>query len=345
MNPSIECRAGVRALVWGQPPQTFGTALQYATGSKDHNVQLRQLALDKGLSLSEHSLTKTNGKGEILCATEEQVYKTLGLPWIPPELREDRGEVQAAKANKLPKLIELKDIKADLQVHSTWSDGKLSMLEMAQAAAKRGIKVIAFTDHSVSLGVTGGLSMDEHKKQAAEIKKIQKQLGDSILVLHASEVEIKADGALDYPDEFLASLDLVLASMHSSLRQPREKVTQRMLNAIRNPHVDIIGHPTGRLIPDREGADLDMDAVLKAAAESGVALEINAHPSRLDLDDMYARRAKDMGIPISINTDAHSEGDFDMLFYGVATARRAWLTKNDVINCWPTDKLLKWLKR
>ncbi|MBI5841091.1 MAG: DNA polymerase/3'-5' exonuclease PolX [Chloroflexi bacterium] len=345
MKASIEFTDGVRAQVWVHPPEKFGTALQYATGSKDHNVQLRQLALDKGLSLSEHSLTKTSGKGEILCATEEQVYKTLGLPWVPPELREDRGEVQAARANKLPKLIELKDIKADLQVHSTWSDGKLSMLEMAQAAAKRGIKVIAFTDHSVSLGVTGGLSMDAHKKQAAEIKKIQKQLGDSILVLHASEVEIKADGTLDYPDEFLAGLDLVLASMHSSLRQPREKVTQRVINAIRNPHVDIIGHPTGRLIPDREGADLDMDAILNAAAESGVALEINAHPSRLDLDDVYARRAKDMGIPISINTDAHSEGDFDMLFYGVATARRAWLTKNDVINCWPTDKLLKWLKR
>jgi DNA polymerase (family 10) len=341
---SIEFHDGVRAQVWVHPPEKFGTALQYATGSKDHNVQLRQLALDKGLSLSEHSLTKTNGKGEILCATEEEVYKTLGLPWIPPELREDRGEVQAAKANKLPKLIELKDIKADLQTHSTWSDGKLSMLEMARAAAKRGMKVIAFTDHSVSLGVTGGLSMEDHKKQAAEIKKIQKQLGDSILVLHATEVEIKADGTLDYPDEFLASLDLVLASMHSSLRQPREKVTQRTINAIRNPQVDIIGHPTGRLIPDREGADLDMDAVLNAAAETGVALEINAHPARLDLDDMYARRAKELGIPISINTDAHSEADLDMLFYGVATGRRAWLTKNDVINCWPTEKLLKWLK-
>jgi DNA polymerase (family 10) len=219
------------------------------------------------------------------------------------------------------------------------------MLEMAQAAAKRGIKVIAFTDHSVSLGVTGGLSMDDHKKQAAEIKKIQKQLGDKILVLHASEVEIKADGSLDYPDEFLASLDLVVASLHTSLRQPREKVTQRVLNAIRNPHVDIIGHPTGRLIPDREGADLDMDVVLNAAAETGVALEINAHPSRLDLDDVYARRAQELGIPISINTDAHSEADFDMLFYGVATARRAWLTKKDVINTWPKKKLLDWLKK
>jgi len=342
---SIEFTDGVRAQVWVHPPEKFGTALQYATGSKDHNVQLRQIALDKGLSLSEHSFAKTRSNGEIFCATEEEVYETLGLPWIPPELREDRGEVQAAKANKLPKLIELKDIKADLQTHSTWSDGKLSMLEMARAAAKRGMKVIAFTDHSVSLGVTGGLSMDDHKKQAAEIKKIQKQLGDSILVLHASEVEIKADGTLDYPDEFLATLDLVVASLHTSLRQPREKVTQRVINAIHNPHVDIIGHPTGRLIPDREGADLDMNAVLNAAAESGVALEINAHPARLDLDDVFARRAKELGIPISINTDAHSEADLDMLFYGVATARRAWLESKDVINTWPTKKLLDWLKK
>ncbi len=342
---SIEFTDGVRAQVWVHPPEKFGTALQYATGSKDHNVQLRQIALARGLSLSEHSFAKVKGKGEIFCATEEEVYETLGLPWIPPELREDHGEVQAAKANKLPKLIEVKDIKADLQTHSTWSDGKLSMLEMAQAAAKRGIKVIAFTDHSASLGVTGGLKMEDHKKQAAEIKKIQKQLGDSILVLHASEVEIKADGTLDYPDEFLATLDLVLASMHTSLRQPRDKVMQRVINAIRNPHVHIIGHPTGRLIPDREGADLDMEAILNAAAETGVALEINAHPSRLDLDDMYARRAKELGIPISFNTDSHSEGDFDNLFYGVATARRAWLTKEDVINTWSTKKLLEWLKK
>ncbi len=344
MKSSIEFSDGVRAQVWVHPPEKFGTALVYATGSKDHNVRLRELALAKGLSLSEHSLTKTNGKGEILCATEAEVYKTLGLPWIPPELREDRGEVQAAQANKLPKLIEVKDIHADLQTHSTWSDGKLSMLEMAQAAARRGMKVIAFTDHSQSLGVTGGLSIQDHKKQAAEIKKVQEKLGDSILVLHATEVEIKADGKLDYPDDFLASLDLVLASLHTSLRQPREKVTQRVLNAIRNPNVDIIGHPTGRLIPDREGADLDMEALFKAAAESGVAMEINAHPARLDLDDTYARRAKDLGILLSINTDSHSESDFDMLPYGVATARRAWVEPKDVINCWPTKKLLDWLK-
>jgi DNA polymerase (family 10) len=340
---SIEFSDGLRAQVWVHPPQNFGTALQYATGSKDHNVRLRELALDQGLSLSEHALTRTDGSGEITCATEAEVYAALGLPWIPPELREDRGEVQAAKAGKLPKLIEVRDIRADLQVHSTWSDGKLSIVEMAREAAKRGIRVIAFTDHSVSLGVTGGLSMEDHQKQAEEIKKAQQELGDSIRILHASEVEIKADGRLDYPDEFLASLDLVLASLHTSLRQPREKVTQRLINAIRNPQVDIIGHPTGRLIPEREGADLDMEAVLGAAAESGVALEINASPYRLDLEDIYARRAKDLGIPISINTDAHSAADLDMLHFGVATARRAWLSAEDVINTWPTEKLLDWL--
>ncbi|MGE5465202.1 MAG: DNA polymerase/3'-5' exonuclease PolX [Syntrophothermus sp.] len=341
---SIEFNDGTRAQLWVHPPEKFGTALVYATGSKDHNVRLREIALAKGLSLSEHSFARIKGKGEIFCATEEEVYKTLGLPWIPPELREDRGEIQAARANKLPKLVEVKNIKADLQTHSNYSDGKLTMLEMAKAAAKRGIKVIAFTDHSISLGVTNGLSMERHKLQAAEIKKAQKQLGDKILILHATEVEIKADGTLDYPDEFLATLDLVVASLHTGLRQPREKVTQRLLNAIRNPHVDIIGHPTGRLIPDREGADLDMDAILAAAAETGVALEINAHPSRLDLDDIYARRAKDLGIPISINTDAHSETDLDVLPYGVATARRAWLEAKDVINCWTKARLLKWLK-
>jgi DNA polymerase (family 10) len=341
---SIEFADGMRAQVWVHRPQKFGTALQYATGSKDHNVQLRQLALDKGLSLSEHALTKVDGSGEILCATEEEVYAALGLPWIPPELREDRGEVQAARAGRLPKLIEVSDIRSDLQTHSTWSDGQLSMLDLARAAARRGIRVIAFTDHSQGLGMVGGLTVEKHGEQAAEIQQIQKVLGDSIRVLHATEVEIRADGTLDYPDEFLATLDLVVASLHTSLRQERDKVTERLLCAVRNPHVDIIGHPSGRLIPDRPGADLDMDAVLEAAARSGVALEINASPFRLDLEDIYAKRAKEMGIPISINTDAHSEADLDMLPFGVAIARRAWLTARDVINTWSTDELLGWLK-
>lgn len=341
---SVEFGDGVRAQVWVHPPEKFGTALQYATGSKDHNVRLRELALDRGLSLSEHALTRTDGSGEIRCGTEEEVYTALGLPWIPPELREDRGEIQAAQAGQLPRLIEVKDIHADLQVHSTWSDGKLSMLEMARAAARRGLRVIAFTDHSISLGVAGGLSMEDHRKQQAEIQKVQRTLGNSIRVLHATEVEIKADGTLDYPDDFLASLDLVLASLHTSLRQPRQKITQRLLQAVRNPHVDIIGHPTGRLLPDREGADLDMEVVLAEAVQSGVALEINADPARLDLDDNTARRARDMGIPLSINTDAHAAAGLEALPFGVAIARRAWLTRKDVINAWPVDKLLKWLK-
>jgi DNA polymerase (family 10) len=342
---SVEFGDGVRAQVWVHPPERFGTALQYATGSKDHNVELRELALTKGLSLSEHALTRTGDGGEILCATEEKVYNALGLPWIPPELREDRGEVQAAKAGTLPRLIEIADIRADLHTHTTASDGKSSVLEMAEAAARRGLKVIAITDHSGGLGVAGGLDLARHKKQAEEIRRAQEKLGDTIAILHGSEVEIKADGTLDYPDEFLASLDLVIASLHVSLRQPREKVTRRALNAIHNPHVDILGHPTGRLYPDREGADLDMDAVLKAAAETGTALEINSHPARLDLDDVFARRAKEMGIPIAINTDAHSDADFELVFYGVAGARRAWLTKEDVINAWPKERLLAWLKK
>jgi len=341
---SVEFSDGVRAQVWVHPPQEFGTALQYATGSKDHNVLLRQIALDQGLSLSDHSFKKVKGGKEIFCATEEAVYETLGLQWIPPELREGRDEVALAKANKLPKLIEVKDIKSNLHMHSTYSDGKLSMIDMAKAAIKRGLKVIVFSDHSVSLGVANGLSIERHKQQAAEIKKIQKQLGDQILILHSSEVEIKADGSLDYPDEFLASLDLVVASLHSSLRQPREKITERLLQAVNNPHVDIIGHPTGREIPDREGADLDMEAILQAAAKSGVAMEISASPWRLDLDDIHARRARELGVLLSINTDAHSEEDYDVLHYGVAIARRAGVTKNDVINTWSADKLVKWLK-
>jgi DNA polymerase (family 10) len=341
----VEFGDGVRAQVWVHPPERFGTALQYATGSKDHNVALREFALKKGLSLSEHALTRVDGEGEILCAKEEEVYTALGLPWIPPELREDRGEVEAAKAGRLPDLIEVKDIIGDFHIHTIWSDGTLSVMEIAKAAIRRGRKVIAVTDHSVGLGIAGGLDLARHEKQAEDIRRAQEQLGGAITILHGSEVEIKADGTLDYPDEFLAGLDLVVASLHVGLRQPREKVTERALKAIRNPNVDIIAHPTGRLLPDREGADLDMEAVFAAAAQTGVALEINSHPSRLDLDDPHARRAKELGIPIAINTDSHSEEDLDRLFYGVAIARRAWLTKEDVINTWSVVKLRSWLKK
>ena len=340
---SVEFTHGIQAQLWVHPPAHWGTALQYATGSKDHNVRLRELALKQGLSLSEHALTRSDGS-EIHCATEEAVYAALGIPWIPPELREDRGEVQAALAGKLPRLVEVGDIRAELHSHTTWSDGKLTILELARAALARGLKILAISDHSHSLGVVRGMTPQDVTQQRQEIQAVQTELGDSIRLLQGVEVEILADGSLDYPDEVLAGLDIVTASLHSSLRQPREKVTERLLLAIRNPHVDIIGHPTGRLLPNREGADLDMDAVLSAAQQSGVALEINAHPARLDLEDIYARRAIEMGIRLAINTDAHSQSDLELLHFGVATARRAWVEPQHVLNAWPTDRLLSWLK-
>jgi DNA polymerase (family 10) len=340
---SVEFTHGLQAQLWVHPPEHWGTALVYATGSKDHNVRLREYALKQGYSLSEHSLKQEDGK-EIFCTHEEEVYKTLGLPWIAPELREDRGEVQAAIKGTLPNLIELRDIKSELHSHSTWSDGKLTIREMAEAAIKRGYKMMAITDHTNSLGITQGMKPADVKKQRLEIDEVMKDLGDSIYILQGAEVEIKSDGSLDYSDEVLSGLDIVIGSIHSGLRQPREKITERLIKAMHNPHVDIIGHPTGRLFPDREGSDLDMDAVLAAAAQTGVALEINAHPARLDLDDVHARRAIEMGIKLSINTDAHSDTDMDLMHFGVSTARRGWVEAENVINSWSVKQLLKWLK-
>jgi DNA polymerase (family 10) len=341
---SVELRNGLRVQLWIQPPERFGAVLQFATGSKDHNVHLRELAQSKGLSLSEQRLLREDGK-EILCATEDEVYQHLGLPWIPPELREDRGEVQAALAGRLPELVRMEDMRADLHSHSTWSDGQASILEMAQAAHQAGLKVLAITDHSGGLGITGGPAASDLPRQRAEIAAAQRQVGDGLRILQGSEVEIKADGTLDYPDEVLASLDIVIASLHTSLRQPRDQVTRRLLGVIRNPHVDIIGHPTGRLYPDREGADLDMEAVLTAAAQHGVAMEINADPWRLDLDDIYVRRAIELGGNLTINRDAHSTEAVGRLEFGVATARRGWATPERVVNTWSDERLLEWLQK
>lgn len=339
---SVELTNGLQADLRVLPPDRFGTLLQYFTGSKEHNVKLRELALDKGLSLSEHAFTRKNGQ-EILCATEAEVYKVLGLPYIPPEMREDRGELQAAHRNGLPRLIDVKDLQSDLHAHSTWSDGKLSVREMTMAARARGLKCLAITDHSQSLGVTNGLTVERLRSQRREIDAAQADLGAGFSLLQGAEVEIRADGQLDYDDAVLEDLDIVVASLHTSLRQERDKITARLLKAIESRHVDIIGHPTGRLLPDREGADLDMDAVLRAAADSGVALEINANPERLDLDDVYARRALELGCLLAINTDAHHSDHFDLAHFGVGTARRAWAAAENVINTWPTEKLLHWL--
>lgn len=327
------------------PVERWGTLLVYFTGSKDHNVKLREMALKRGLSLNEHAFTPVAGGSEILCATEEEVYRRLGLPFIPPRLREDRGEIEAAQNGRLPVLVEENDIQTDLHMHTTWSDGSLSVLEMARAAQARGLRGVVITDHSVSLGIANGLSVERLRQQSAEVRAADVAMGPDFRVLHGTEMEIRADGSLDFPDDVLAELDVVIASLHTALGQPREQVTQRLLNAIRNPHVDIIGHPTGRLLPDRAGADLDMDAIIAAAAETGTILEINANPARLDLRDVHARMAIEKGVKIAIDTDAHSAGEFELLPYGVATAQRGWASAADVVNTWPMEELLRYLDR
>lgn len=340
---SIELSNGLKLQLWTQAPANFGSLLQFVTGSKDHNVRLRELALKQGWSLSERGLTGPDGKLASY-TDEDSLYKALGLLWIPPELREDRGEIQAAQKGKLPVMLDISDRTAELHCHSTWSDGTASIRDMALAARQRGLKMLAITDHSASLGITGGLKSEDLRRQRTEIDRVQEELGDSILLLQGTEVEIKADGSLDYPDEVLAQLDIVIASLHVSLRQPRQEITTRLLKAMHNPHVDMIGHLTGRLLPNREGADLDMDAVLNAARETGLALEINANPARLDLDEVYSRRAVEMGIPLSINTDAHSPDELDLFEYGVSVARRAWIEPDRVLNCQTPDEIIAWLQ-
>ncbi|MFW5691102.1 MAG: DNA polymerase/3'-5' exonuclease PolX [Chloroflexota bacterium] len=347
---SVELLDGLQVDLRVLPQERWGTAMQYFTGSQAHNVKIRQIALDNGYSLNEHALSPVDSSGEIipdaekiLCATEAEVYERLGLSWVPPELREDNGEIDAARQTALPDLITLADIRADLHMHTTYSDGQLDVRGMAEAALARGREHICITDHSRSLGIANGLSIERLMALGEEIQRVNAEMDGRITILWGTEMDIKADGSLDYPDEILAQLDFVIASLHTNLRQPREQVTERLLNAIRNPHVDLIGHPRAQMIPDRDPVDADMDAVLEAAAAHGVALEINANPRRLDLEAAYARRAVEMGIPLSINTDAHTEDQMDLLHYGVRTARRGWVRAENVINTWPLDKLRGWL--
>lgn len=327
------------------PPERWGTLLSYFTGSKEHNVRLRELALKRGLSLNEHAFSRQDGGPDILCASEEEVYATLGLPTIPPTLREDRGEIEVALNGRLPTLIQQADIISDLHMHTTWSDGRLSVREMAAAARARGLQYVVITDHTASLGIANGLSVDRLRQQAAEIRAVDAEMGPDFRVLHGTEMEIKADGSLDFPDEVLAELDFVIASLHTGLSQPRPQVTERLLMAMRNPHVDMIAHPTGRLLPDRPGADLDMEMVWETAVSTRTILEINANPRRLDLNDVYARRAIALGIPLAINCDAHHADQFDLLHYGIATAQRAWATPENVVNTWPLERLREWISQ
>ncbi len=340
---SLELPGGINMQVWTQPPERFGTLLQFVSGSKDHNVALRTLAQKNGFSLSERCITVDDGR-ELLFADEEGVYHALGLDWIPPELREDHGEIRAAAEHALPELLQVGQIKAEMHTHSNWSDGINTIEEMARGAMALGLQVYAVCDHSGGLGIAGGLSPERLRERKKEIEQVQNKLGRAITILGGSEVEIRADGTLDYDDETIAWLDVVVASLHTSLRQPKDVVTGRLLNAIRHPHVDIIGHASGRLLPNREGADLDWDIVLEEARKSGVAFEINASPSRLDLDEVYVRQAVEMGIPIFINTDAHAVNQLETIVYGVSVARRAGLTPGSVLSTWEPDRLLNWLK-
>lgn len=349
---SIELRTGLQVDLRILAQERWGTALNYFTGSQAHNIRMRELALEKGYSLNEHAFSPIDPQTKViiedapktLCATEEEVYAMVSLPYIAPELREDGGEIEAASAGKLPNLITLADIQSDLHMHTTWSDGTLSIREMAEAALRRGRKYIVITDHSQYSAIANGMSVERILSQQEEVRQVDADMQGAIRVFHGVEMDIRSDGELDYPDEVLAQLDFVVASLHFSLRQPREQITQRVLNAIRNPHVDLIGHPRGQLLPSRDAADLDMDAVFAAAKEYGTALEINANPRRLDLEAQYARRAVEMGILLCIDSDAHREKDMDLMPFGVATARRGWVQAASVINTWPLAQFTQWIQ-
>jgi len=324
--------------------RSFGTVLQYFTGSKEHNVKMRQIALSRGYSLSEYSLTRLSDGSDLFFDREEDVYGALGLPFIPPELREDLGEIEAAMQGRLPCLLEEKDIRGDLHVHSNWSDGRATIQEMARAARDLGYEYIAVCDHSPTVGIAGGLSPERLEEKIEAVASANEEL-EGITVLAGAEVDIKADGRLDYTDDLLARCDIVVASVHMGLQQNERAITGRLISAIENENVDIIAHPTGRIIGQREAYDLDMASVFEAAARTGTALEINSYPGRLDLNDINARAAKEAGVRICINTDAHDVEQLFAMKYGVNVARRSWLERKDVLNSLPHRELLSLLKR
>jgi DNA polymerase (family 10) len=345
---SILLQNGMQADLIAIPPQMWGSALQHFTGSKAHNIRFREMALAKGLSFSEHGFKRTSDGSMLHAATEEEVYAVVGLPWIPPELREDQGEFEAARNGTLPRLVELSDMRADLHMHSTWSDGKASIREMALAAQALGYHTMAITDHGAYLGITNGLDGTRLRQQAEEVAALNAEFaaqGIDFVILRGVEVDITADGSLALPDSVLAELDIVVASPHVSLRQPPEHATERLLRAIRNPHVDIIGHPTGRLIGSRAGSEIDLQAIGRAAAETGTLLEVNAGPDRLDLDAPSVRLVLSLGAQITINSDSHHPNNLSWLRLGVITARRGWADVDRVANTWSRERLLKWLSK
>jgi len=325
-------------------PESFGAALQYFTGSKEHNVRLRELAVRRGLRISEYGVFDVKTDRRIAGATEEEVYGALDLPLIAPELREDQGEIAAAQRGELPHLVEVEDIRGDLHVHTTHTDGHHTVEEMAETAAGAGYQYLAICDHSKSVGMAGGLFEEDLLRYAEEIRALNRRK-QKITVLAGTECDIRRNGTLDYADEVLAQLDFVIASVHSGFKMDAASMTSRIIDAMRNPYVDALAHPTGRIIGKRDPYEVDIERLLAAAAELGVAMEINAYPDRLDLRDIHARRAKEMGVKIVINTDAHDCDHLRLISYGVATARRGWLEPGEVLNTLPLAQLRRRLRR
>ena len=339
------------------PAASFGAAWQYFTGSKAHNVALRQRAVDRGLRLSEYGLFR-GGEGEhpergerLAGADEDGVYRALGLAWVPPELREDRGEIAAAAEGRLPRLLEATDLRGDLHIHSTWSDGTAEIRAMRAACAERGYAYMAITDHSQALRMTGGLDPEKLARQWAELDDVvaedagRPDGGGRPVLLRGLEVDILKDGRLDLGDDWLARLDVVIVSVHSHLDLPEAQQTERVVRALQHPEVNVLAHPTGRLLGSREGMALDLDAVFEAAAAHGVAVECNASPYRLDLGDVELMRAVAAGCRVVIDTDAHAVAGLDDMRYGVATARRAWLGREHVVNAWTLERLRAFLAK
>ncbi|OGC78838.1 MAG: hypothetical protein A2145_06190 [candidate division Zixibacteria bacterium RBG_16_40_9] len=320
-------------------PESFGAAAHYFTGSKAHNVKIRTLAVKKGIKVNEYGIFK--GKKRIASKTEEEVYQSLGMQWVPPEMREDTGEIELASKHKIPKLIEQKDIKGDLQMHTTWSDGWNSIEEMTEAGKDCGYEYIAISDHSPTLGITKGLTEDKIYKQIEEIKKLNKKY-KGFRILTGIEVDIRDNGQLDLPNSVLKELDIVVASIHTKFNLPKEQMTKRIIKALENGVVDILGHPTGRLLGKREPYEVNIEKIIDAAKANEKVLELNGCPDRLDLTDIYLKQAKEKGVKIAISTDSHKNPHLkDWMRYGVGMARRGWLEKNDVVNTLSLEKFLK----
>jgi len=339
---TVVLRSGLQVDVRAVPEESYGAALLYFTGSQAHNIALRGLANDHGWKLNEYGLFA--GKRRIAGATEEEIYAKLGLAFVPPELREDRGEIAAARENKLPKLVSVSDIRGDLHVHSDWTDGTTTIAAMAAGAQALGYEYMALTDHSRRVTMVHGLDPRRLSRQIREIDRLNENLR-GFTILKGSEVDILKDGRLDLPDSILSQLDIVVAAVHSFFDLPRQAQTDRVLRAMENRHVSILAHPTGRLIGVREPYDIDMGRVISAARDFGCYLEINAEPDRLDLNDLHAHAAKNMGVKLAISTDAHSVNAFQYVRFGVDQARRAWLTANDVLNTRSLAELKKLLRR